>query len=74
MTLTQQYIVYAVLPLLALIPMWKFANSFRRLVALNPSDTWSTISASLCTVTIILVSLGLVGWFSVATTALLTHT
>jgi hypothetical protein len=71
MTLMQQYIVYAVLPLLLLIPMWKFANSFRRSAKLCPSDTWITISAGLCTAMISFISLGLVGWFVVASLALL---
>ncbi len=71
MTLMQQYIVYAVLPFLLLIPMWKFANSFRRTAALNFSDTWTTISAALCTVVISFVTLGLVGWFIVGSLAVL---
>lgn len=66
MTLMQQYILYAILPLLVLIPLWKFANSFRRTAVLNPSDTWTTISATMCTVVISFVTLGLVGWFFVA--------
>ena len=71
MTLMQQYIVYAVLPLLLLIPMWKFANSFRRTAALNPSDTWTTISAGLCTAVISFVTLVLVIWFIGGTIAVL---
>jgi hypothetical protein len=71
MTLVQQYIVYAVLPLLVLIPLWKFANSFRRIAALNPSDTWTRISAGLCTAAVAFISLGLVGWFIVGSLAVL---
>lgn len=71
MTLIQQYLVYAVLPLLLLIPMWKFANSFRRTAALNPSDTWTRISAGVCTAAVSIVTLGLVIWFTGGTIAVL---
>lgn len=72
MTPTQQYIVFAVLPLVLLIPMWLLANSFRKLAARNPSDTWTTISAGLCTASVSIITLGLVGWFFIATMSILT--